>query len=67
MAKQFAESTLHPFVLSPLKKETGMRRTPLLFSTVVVLLLASGAVLALASEVPDDPPMVDGASGLSSI
>jgi hypothetical protein len=32
-----------------------MRRTPLLFSTVVVLLLASGAVLALASEVPDDP------------
>jgi hypothetical protein len=43
-----------------------MRRTPLLFSTVVVLLLASGAVLALASEVPDDPPMVDGASGLSS-
>ena len=58
------------FVLSsaaPLKKEIGMRRTlMLLFSTAAALLLASGAVLALASEVPDDPPMVDGASGLSS-
>jgi hypothetical protein len=31
-----------------------------LFSTAVVLLLASGAVLALPSEVPDDTPMVDG-------
>jgi hypothetical protein len=38
----------------------GMRRTPLLFSTAVVPLLASGAVLALSSEVPDDTPMVDG-------
>ena len=37
-----------------------MRRTPLLFSTAVVLLLASGAVLALPSEVPDDTPRVDG-------
>ena len=36
-----------------------MRRTPLLFSTAVVL-PASGAVLALSSEVPDDTPMVDG-------
>jgi hypothetical protein len=36
-----------------------MRRTPLLFSTAVVL-LASGAVLALPSEVPDDTPRVDG-------
>jgi hypothetical protein len=36
-----------------------MRRTPLLFSTAVVL-LASGAVLVLPSEVPDDTPMVDG-------
>jgi len=49
------------FILSSssLKKETGMRRTPLLFSTAVVL-LASGAVLALPSEVPDDTPRVDG-------
>jgi hypothetical protein len=38
-----------------------MRRTfVLLFSVVVALLLASGAVLALPSEVPDDTPMVDG-------
>src|SRR5215212_11341780 len=38
-----------------------MRRTVLsLFSTAVALLLASGAVLALPSEVPDDTPMVDG-------
>jgi hypothetical protein len=39
----------------------GMRRTPLLsFSTAVVLLLASGAILALPSEKPDNTPMVDG-------
>jgi hypothetical protein len=38
-----------------------MRRTYLLlFSTAVALLLASGAVLALPSEKPDDTPMVDG-------
>jgi hypothetical protein len=38
-----------------------MRRTVLLlFSTAVALLLASGAVLALPSERPDDTPMVDG-------
>ncbi len=38
-----------------------MRRTPLLLLwTVVVLLLASGAVLPLSSEIPDDTPMVDG-------
>src|SRR5215212_11751784 len=38
-----------------------MRRTVLsLFSTAVALLLASGAVLALPSEVPDETPMVDG-------
>ena len=38
-----------------------MRRTLLLlFSTAVALLLASGAVLALPSEKPDDTPMVDG-------
>jgi hypothetical protein len=44
-----------------LKKEIGMRRTLLLlFSVAVALLLASGAVLALPSEVPDDTPMVDG-------
>ena len=36
-----------------------MRRTPLLFSTAVALLV-SGAVLALPSEVPDDTPRVDG-------
>jgi hypothetical protein len=44
-----------------LKKEIGMRRTLLLlFSTAVALLLASGAVVALPSEKPDDTPMVDG-------
>jgi len=52
------------FILSssgPLKKEIGMRRTILLlFSTAVALLLASGAVLALPSERPDDTPMLDG-------
>jgi hypothetical protein len=38
-----------------------MRRTVLsLFSTAVALLLASGAVLALPSERPDETPMVDG-------
>ena len=38
-----------------------MRRTVLLlFSTAVALLLASGAVLALPSETPDDTPMIDG-------
>jgi hypothetical protein len=38
-----------------------MRRTLLLMlSTAVALLLASGAVLALPSEKPDDTPMVDG-------
>src|SRR5687767_519538 len=42
-------------------KEIGMRRTVLLlFSMAVALLFASGAVLALPSEVPDDTPMVDG-------
>jgi hypothetical protein len=52
------------FVLSsaaPLKKEIGMRRTLLLlFSTAAGLLLASGAVLALPSQKPDNTPMVDG-------
>ena len=38
-----------------------MRRTILLlFSTMVALLLASGAVLALPSETPDDTSMIDG-------
>jgi hypothetical protein len=37
-----------------------MRSIVLLFSTTVALLLASGAVLALPSERPDDTPMVDG-------
>ncbi len=38
-----------------------MRRTALLLlSAAVALLLASGAVLALPSEIPDDTPMVDG-------
>src|ERR687897_1058793 len=38
-----------------------MRRTlMLLFSTAAALLFASGAVLALPSERPDDTPMVDG-------
>src|SRR5688500_20353134 len=38
-----------------------MRRTLLLMlSTAVALLLASGAVLALPSQRPDDTPMVDG-------
>ena len=38
-----------------------MRRTlMLLFSTAVGVLLASGAVLALPSEKPDNTPMVDG-------
>ena len=52
------------FVLSsaaPLKEEIGMRRTLLLlFSTAAALLLASGAVLALPSQKPDNTPMVDG-------
>src|SRR5215211_4452088 len=51
------------FILSssPLKKELGMRRTVLLLlSTAVALLLASGAVLALPSERPDQTPMVNG-------
>jgi hypothetical protein len=52
------------FILSSsslLKKEIGMRRTVLLLlSTAVALLFASGAVLALPSEKPDDTPMVDG-------
>ena len=39
----------------------GMRRTlMLLFSTAVGVLLASGAVLALPSQKPDNTPMVDG-------
>jgi hypothetical protein len=37
-----------------------MRSIVLLFSTVVAVLLASGAVLALPSERPDETPMVDG-------
>jgi len=38
-----------------------MRRTLLLlFSGMVALLLASGAVVALPSEKPDDTPMIDG-------
>jgi hypothetical protein len=51
------------FILSssPLKKEIGMRRTVLvLLSAAVALLLASGAVLALPSERPDNTPMIDG-------
>jgi hypothetical protein len=32
----------------------------LLFSAMVALLLASGAVLALPSEKPDDTPMIEG-------
>jgi hypothetical protein len=52
------------FILSSsalLKKEIEMRRTlMLLLSTAVALLLASGAVVALPSEKPDDTPMVDG-------
>jgi RTX calcium-binding nonapeptide repeat (4 copies) len=49
------------FSSSPLKKEIGMRRILLLlFSMAVALLLASGAVLALPSEKPDNTPMVDG-------
>jgi hypothetical protein len=45
----------------PLKKEIGMRRTLLLLlSMAVALLLASGAVVALPSEKPDDTPMIDG-------
>jgi hypothetical protein len=44
-----------------LKKELGMRRTLLLLlSAAVALLFASGAVLALPLEKPDDTPMVDG-------
>src|ERR671921_1775393 len=46
---------------SPLRKELGMRRTVLsLLSTVVALLFAGGAVLALPSETPDETPMVNG-------
>ena len=46
---------------APLKEEPGMRRTVLLlFSAAVALLLASGTVLALPSERPDDTPMIDG-------
>src|SRR5215212_8712040 len=43
------------------REEIGMRRTLLLlFSTAAGLLLASGAVLALPSQKPDNTPMVDG-------
>jgi len=43
------------------REEIGMRRTLLLlFSTAVGVLLASGAVLALPSQKPDNTPMVDG-------
>ena len=46
---------------SPLKKELGIRRTVLsLLSTVVALLFAGGAVLALPSGTPDETPMVNG-------
>ena len=45
---------------SPLKKEIGLRRTLLLFSTVAALFLASGTALTLPSEKPDDTPMVNG-------
>src|SRR5215217_3565889 len=46
---------------SPLRKELGMRRTVLsLLSTVVALLFAGGAVLALPSGTPDETPMVNG-------
>jgi hypothetical protein len=52
------------FILSSsasLKKEIGMRRTLLLLlSAAVALLLASGAVLALPSQKPDNTPMIDG-------
>src|SRR5829696_7299171 len=51
------------FILSssPLKKVLGMRRIVLLLlSTAVALLIASGAVLALPSERPDQTPMVNG-------
>ena len=49
------------FSCAPLEKELGMKMTVLLLlSTAVALLLASGAVLALPSERPDDTPMVDG-------
>jgi hypothetical protein len=45
----------------PLKKEIGMRRIfVFLFSAMVALLLASGAVVALPSEKPDETPMIDG-------
>ena len=38
-----------------------MRRAVLLLlSTAVALLFASGAILALPSEIPDKTPMVDG-------
>jgi hypothetical protein len=41
--------------------EVGMRRIfVLLFSAAVALLLASGAVVALPSEKPDQSPMIDG-------
>jgi hypothetical protein len=44
-----------------LKKVLGMRRTfLLLLSAAIALLFASGAVLALPSEKPDDTPMIDG-------
>jgi len=44
-----------------LKNELGMRRTLLLLlSAVAALLLASGAVVALPSERPDDTPMIEG-------
>jgi hypothetical protein len=46
---------------SPLKKELGIRRTVLsLLSTMVALLFAGGAVLALPSEKADKTPMVNG-------
>src|SRR5215216_7254814 len=51
---------LHP-CFPPPKKELGMRRTVLLLlSTAVALVFASGAVLALPSQRPDNTPMVDG-------
>ena len=46
---------------SLLEKASGIRKAVLLLlSTAVVLLIASGAILALPSERPDKTPMVDG-------
>src|SRR5215218_8328160 len=56
-------SAVGVFILSssPLRKELRMRRTVLsLLSTVVALLFAGGAVLALPSGTPDETPMVNG-------